>query len=109
MTRRLVSEAAESVGGPAGVKYELYEAEGTNPEVYIDGMHGVMLVGSIIKINCFTRGGFPAAKAGEVEQRDVACRLVMGLDTFLNVMDWLKVVDKDIREKVTPISIQPTR
>ena len=106
MTRKLVFETKEHVGASApGATYQLYETAGAFREIYIDGMQGVSVVGPIVKINCYTRGAKAPANPGEVEEREVACRLVMGTDTFLAIVDWLKLVDADLRPKIDPKSM----
>ena len=104
MAERLVMESAEEKTGADGkpVKriYKLFESDAQNPEIYIDGMQGVIVVGSVVKINCFTRGHAGPTDGATEERRMVACRLTMGVDTFLAILDWLKVVDADLRPKI---------
>src|SRR5262245_18999105 len=103
MARKLLLSTNQPLTGhekQPGATYQLYEDGGINPEIYIDGMQGVVILGPVIKINCFTRGFATPAAAGQVEERDVACRLVMGIDTFFSVVDWLKSVSDDLRPKI---------
>ncbi len=83
MSDRLISQIKE------GEKtIELYESDGKNLEIYIDGIQGVMGAGSIVKFNCFARD-FDHLQDG-IERRSVACRMVMSLDTFISVADFLE-------------------
>jgi len=105
MTRKLVLETKQHVGDAPSdapdATFQLYETVGTVAEIYIDGMHGVIVVGSIVKINCFTRGSKAPAKAGETEEREVACRLVMSTETFLSISEWLRRIEADLRLKIS--------
>ena len=74
MSRKLILEAKQPLGGAEKeppVTYRLYEAEGSIHEVFLGGMQGFALVGTTIKINCYSRGTAPPAKSGETEERDV--------------------------------------
>jgi hypothetical protein len=104
MTRKLILESPGTVTPPnaaAGeVTYRLYENVGSTPEIYIDGGQGVHVVNTIVKVNCFTRGAaIPAMQPGQIEERQVVCRLVMGTDTFLSFADWLQGVAAQIRSQ----------
>jgi hypothetical protein len=97
--RRLIIESKQSVGG-ADATYRLYETPGIAQELYIDGMQGLTVVGPVVKINCFTRGAQTPAQTGAVEEREVVCRLVMGVDTFLAITEWLRSVESELRPKL---------
>jgi hypothetical protein len=100
MTRRLVLETRQSLGGASEATYQLFETPGTFVEAYIDGVQGLSVVGPIVKLNCFSRGMRPPAQAGEVEERDVVCRLVMGTDTFFAFAEWIRSVEADLKGKL---------
>jgi hypothetical protein len=97
MTKKLISSTEPQGANPA---FRLYENDGVNPEVYIDGMHGIAVMGAVVKMNCFTRGYIePAQQTDGVEDRIVACRLVMGLDTFFGVINLVKNMEELLKSK----------
>lgn len=88
MPERLVSAAPGA--GLNGREARLYESSDTNPEVFIDGVQGLLVQGLTVKVNCFRRAVDQSLEStSEFERRDVACRLVMGMDTFLALTDFL--------------------
>ena len=102
MARRLLFETIDESTGKTqkGRTVHLYENDDHNPEVFIDGMQGLAAFGHVVKINCFTRGAKLPTEEDEVEERDVACRLVMGVETFLAISDWLTPIAGELREKI---------
>jgi hypothetical protein len=96
MSERL-SLRAEQGEGSEKVVFELYESTDRNLEIFTEGIHGISIVGPIAKINFFTRG---AAIPSQPERRDLACRLVMGVDTFLAIADQLKAAADELRPKI---------
>ena len=79
----------------------LYESADRNAEIYVDGAQGLLSTGHIVKVNLFT---IRTDSTQEVQNRDVACRLVMGIDTFLSLADFLhgfaEQMKKDMNVKV---------
>ena len=103
MSRRLILEHDQPLSGlkdQTPVKYKLFETDERNVEIYIDGIQGMRLVGPVVKLNCFTRGAAMPASPGGTEEREVACRLVMGVDTFFSIVEWLKNISADVQKNV---------
>ncbi len=73
----------------------LYESTDRNPEIYIDGAQGVMAAGQTLKVNLFTRH---MDTNPQVENRNVACRLVMGIDTFFSLVDFLNSTAEQMKK-----------
>ena len=73
----------------------LYESTDRNPEIYIDGAQGLMAAGQTLKINLFTRR---MDTTPQVENRNVACRLVMGMDTFFNLVEFLNTTAEQMKK-----------
>ena len=69
------------------ITQELYAPDGPLPEIYIDGIHGLAATGTIVKLNCYTRE-FQSSEVLDI--RVMNCRLVMGIDTFIAISDFLK-------------------
>ena len=92
MAERLVAKTTQR-----GQALELYESGDRNPEVFVDGVQGFMVNGATVKLNCFSRAFHSTAEA---ERRDVACRLVMGVDTFLAVADFLNAQAVQLRKNL---------
>jgi hypothetical protein len=92
MAERLVAKTTQR-----GQALELYESGDRNPEVFIDGVHGLMVNGATVKLNCFSRS---INSTAEAERRDVACRLVMGVDTFFAVADFLNAQAAQLRKSL---------
>jgi hypothetical protein len=103
MSERL-SLKVEQGEGPGKSTFELYESTDRNVEIFTEGVHGLSIVGPIVKINFFTRGG---AIPTQPERRDLACRLVMGVDTFLALADQLKAAADELRPKVQVQTFAP--
>ena len=93
MTSRTILESTT-----AGKTIKVVGREIGEPELFVDGIHGVMRDGLAMKLNFFTRGFSEGDKSDE-ERREVACRMVMTLDTFLSVADFLKVQAERLREE----------
>jgi hypothetical protein len=83
-----------------GQVQELYDRPGA-PELYVDGFHGFFAAGATIKLNLFTRAFQPSAVDGaaklEVDRRELAARLVMGVDTFFSVVEALNRVASNLK------------
>lgn len=75
----------------------LYESTDRNPEIYIDGAQGVMAAGQTLKVNLFTRH-MDMDTNPQVENRYVACRLVMGVDTFFSLVDFLNSTAEQMKK-----------
>jgi hypothetical protein len=95
MTDRLIMAYSEE-----NKVFELFENSVRNPEIFVDGVQGISVAGASIKVNFFTRGASLPLQAPGSERRDVACRLVMGMDTFLSVVDFLKKIEAEFRAKM---------
>ncbi len=73
----------------------LYESTDRNPEIYVDGAQGLMAAGQTLKVNLFTRR---MDTTPQVENRNVACRLVMGIDTFFSLVDFLNSTAEQMKK-----------
>jgi hypothetical protein len=82
MSERLI--LTEGKTGQAG-EIRLFDA-GDTPEIYADGIHGMVVTGETVKINFYTRD-LPSV-GEDFERRSVACRLVMPLEVFYKVADY---------------------
>lgn len=99
MTDRIISVIAG--GGYQGREARLFESTDSNPEVYVDGIQGLVVVGGVVKLNFFRRALDQSLEPGsEFERRDVACRAVMSIETFLSVVDLLKATGQDIQAEI---------
>jgi hypothetical protein len=86
-----------------GVIQELYDRPGA-PEIYVDGFHGIFAAGATIKFNLFTRPfQVEAPEEGQmvklkVDRREVAARIVMGVDAFFATVDALNEVAAELKK-----------
>lgn len=84
-----------------GKKMRLYESRGSNPEVYVDGIQGMMVTGPIAKFNFFTRDFIsPEEFEEQGERRKLVCRLVMTANTFLSVADYFQKHAQELKQKM---------
>lgn len=97
----------------AGISCELFEPSDTNIEVHVDGIQGLSVHGSVVKFNFFRTipdhfGKEDDERLEGVQKRLVAARIVMGVDTFLSVTQWLgdNAADMLKQIKANPISAQ---
>lgn len=94
MGERLVVRSEDGQGNAI----ELYESTDRNLEVHVDGIHGLSVRGTTVKFNFFT---LPPQTGGENSQRrEVACRVTMGVETFLSVAAFLQQQADSIRRNV---------
>jgi hypothetical protein len=89
MSDRLILTSQED-----GKTIEVYESPDNNLEIYVDGVHGMMLSGATVKINCFTRD---FSRDENVDRRSVACRLVMNVETFFDVVHYMNLREQDLK------------
>ena len=83
-----------------GKNLTLHENDSANPELFVDGIHGWAAMGSVVKVSFFrSLVSFEEDGAAPADRRDLSCRLVMGIDIFLSVADFLASAAKDIRAK----------
>lgn len=71
---------------PDGKKAHLYEKEGGDQEIYIDGAWGFTFTQGACKLNLYTV--VPTAEQG-IERREVAARITMFAPTFFALRDFL--------------------
>ena len=84
-----------------GVVCELFEPTDREVEIFCDGIQGMQVRGPNVKFNLYrTIPDFRDNKDEKHEKRVVAARIVMGVDTFLSVVDWLSENSKSIRDNV---------
>jgi hypothetical protein len=76
---------------------ETYEPIGV-PEVYVDGFHGIYASGATIKIHFFSRVMPDPEKSATHERREIVSRVVLGVDTFLAVVQALNGVADQLRK-----------
>lgn len=94
MGERLVVRSDDGQGNAV----ELYESTDRNLEVHVDGIHGLSVRGTTVKFNFFT---LPPQTGGEnTQRREVACRVTMGVETFLSVAEFLRQQAESIRSNV---------
>lgn len=88
---------------------ELYEGDQV-PEIFIDGAQGLAINGPIIKMNLFTNQIAGQTEAAQkLARREVAARLVMSLDTFNAVSQWMRnTLDELQRQGVIRQAAPPT-
>lgn len=84
---------------------KLWESTDRNLEIFIDGAQGVTGTGHTVKLNLFTRR-FDSTP--EVENRDVACRLVMGIDTFFSLVDFLNGTSEQLKKTLNINTVKPS-
>ena len=82
----------------------LYESTDHNPEIHIDGAQGFLATGHTAKLNLFT---IRMNSTDEVQNRDVACRLVMGIDTFLSLADFLHGLAEQMKKDLNIKAVKP--
>jgi hypothetical protein len=87
-----------------GKSAELYESTDYNPELHVDGIQGMLVNGATVKLNFFSRI-YPTVP--DVERRQLVCRMVMGVDTFLSVADYFKQYAEKLQRDLN-IQILPT-
>lgn len=75
-----------SIELPDGKTAQLVEKEGGAPEVYVDGVWGVLYSRGVCKMNFYTAGMSPDQKS---EIRDIAVRLVMSLPALIDLSAFL--------------------
>ena len=80
-----------------GKTLELWEEASAVPEFFADGIHGISFSGSIVKFNFFTTD---MGEEGNIERRHVVCRLVLGIDTFFSVAQYLTTMAEDVKKKM---------
>lgn len=81
-------------------KYNLYESSIPNPEIFVDGIQGMMVAGSVAKFNFFTQDYLSPEETKGGDRRRLACRLVMSVETFLSTADYFQRYAKELREKI---------
>jgi hypothetical protein len=98
-----------SVEGDDKKNLNLYESSVSSPELFVDGIQGMMVVGAVAKLNFFTRD-WPSANGtqNEGERRKLACRMVMTVDTLLSVADYLHKHAQEIKTQIGQQQAQPT-
>jgi len=86
--------------GEPEATYQLYETGSSSKEIYVDGIQGASFGGPVVKVNFFSRGPGETATPGGIEERELACRLVMGIDTFAAIVQLLNRIDGDIKKQL---------
>jgi len=97
MSRRLIAETENNDPTSPIKVIKLFENDGHLPELYIDGMHGALVWGSTIKLNCFSRI-LNTSLEPDTEERVVVGRVVMGVDTFFATVEWLNSIANQIKQ-----------
>lgn len=108
MADRLVGKTVDNRGKTC----ELYEPEGQNVEVFVDGIQGLEARGPNIKFNFYRAvpNHLPENERDEnLERRVIASRVVMGVDTFLSVVDWLNNTAAEVRGQLVVTEQAPSR
>lgn len=100
MSRRLIAELENPDAASPIKTIKLYENEGHTHELYIDGMHGALIAGHTIKLNCFSRL-LNSTSDQETEERIVVGRLVMGIDTFFSTVEWLNSIASQLKTTIS--------
>lgn len=77
----------------------LYESTDRNPEIYVDGAQGILGTGHVVKVNLFT---VRTDSTQEVQNRNIACRLVMGIDVFFSLADFLHSFAEQMKKDMNP-------
>lgn len=93
--------AGRNIFDSAGDETEKYLIgdDGTEREIYVDGVHGFMINGLTVKMNLYSRGFHSdGTKILEGERREVVCRLVMALDTLLSLSKYLNEQVERVKE-----------
>ena len=87
---------------------ELYEPTDREVEVFADGIQGLQARGPIVKFNLYrTVPNHGVTESPENhEKRIVTSRVVMGIDTFMSVVKWLKE-NSDAMIAALPAAEQP--
>jgi hypothetical protein len=106
MSDRLIGETVDA----NGVTCELYEPTDRDVDIFCEGVQGLQVRGPNVKFNLFRV--IPDLteddpKKPKVERRLVTARVIMGVDTFLSVTDWLHKNADDIRGRVEIVPIDP--
>ena len=86
-----------------GQQAELYGKEFGDLEIYVDGAWGVTASSTGIKINFFTT--IPTEEP--IERREVAARLVMSLNVFYQLREFLDIQCKKLEEGGMVVKIDP--
>ena len=77
-------------------------------EIYVDGIWGLSVRGpqSIVKLNLYSNGFAEMedgeSPAGNCERRELVCRLVMGIGTFLSISRHLTATAEQIESRIGP-------
>lgn len=97
MTDRLIGRTVDK----NKVVCELYEPSDREVEVFVDGIQGLQAKGPVVKFNLHREiPNLGARKDEKIEKRVVAVRVVMGIDSFINTVDWLYERANELRGKV---------
>jgi hypothetical protein len=96
MSTRLILTASGT--GIDGKDVHLYERDGQNLEVFVEGVQGLTYVNGIVKLNFFTRGY--AVNEEKIERREVACRMIMTHDMMKAIGEYMVKHADSIKEKV---------
>lgn len=96
-----------SVAEVNGKRLELYD-NGRGPEIFVDGIQGLMGGPSIVKWNFFSTGFREGYDGREKEFREVAARIVCSPETFVSIVDFMKEVADQIKKDMNADPEQAT-
>jgi len=85
-------------------EYELFESPESNPEIFAEAVQGIAVRGTTVRVN-FTRDiiDYNAPNEG-AQKRAIACRLVMPLPNYIEVIEYLH---KNVQEMKGLIEAKP--
>lgn len=85
-----------SVTESEGRRLELYDT-GSHPEVFVDGIQGLMIGKGVVKWNFFSTTYNADYTEKDHEYREIAARIVCTPDTFLSLVDFLNEVAEQMK------------
>lgn len=96
-----------SIAEVRGKRLELFD-NGKAPELFVDGIQGLMGGPSIIKWNFFTTGFREGYDGQEKEFREVAARIVCTPEVFVSMVEFLQEVADEIKKNANGETSQST-
>ena len=88
-----------------GRKIELVGRAEGEPEIYIDGIHGMQLSGPVVKLNLYTLG---IDTSPDYQRRESVARVVMSAPQFVQMVDFLTQLVAQVREQAKQAAAAPT-